>query len=245
MLITTVLFYVIARWRWKWNTFAVTALTVVFVVIDLAFLVSNFTKILHGGWFPLLVAAAIFMLMWTWRNGRIALGKRISDNAVPLGVFLRDVAERNPIRVPGTAYFMSGNTGITPHALLHNLRHNKVLHERIVILNVRIDEAPHIPVNDRLSVDCLSMGFWRISLRFGFMDEPNIPVELSRIAGDVFPYDAATTTFFLGRESIIAKRGAGIGRSLFPWMSRLSLDATSFFSLPPGSVVELGVRIEV
>lgn len=245
MLITTVLFYVVARWRWKWNPWLLGAMTLVFIAIDLAFLVSNFTKILHGGWFPLLVAGAIFMLMWTWRKGRIALGRRISEKALPLGVFLRDVQERNPVRVPGTAYFMSGNPGITPHALLHNLRHNKVLHDRIVILNVQIDEAPTIAESDRLSVDCLAMGFWRISLRFGFMDDPDVPAELSRIAGDVFPYDAATTTFFLGRESIIARKGAGWCGSLFPWMARLSRDATSFFHLPPGSVVELGVQVEV
>lgn len=245
MLITTVLFYVVARWRWKWNPWVLGAMTLVFIAIDLAFLVSNFTKILHGGWFPLLVAGAIFTLMWTWRKGRLALGRRISEKALSLGVFLRDVQERNPVRVPGTAYFMSGNPGITPHALLHNLRHNKVLHERIVILNVQIDEAPHIGESDRLSVDCLSMGFWRISLRFGFMDDPDVPAELSRISGDVFPYDPATTTFFLGRESIIARKGAGWCGSLFPWMTRLSRDATSFFHLPPGSVVELGVQVEV
>jgi KUP system potassium uptake protein len=245
MLITTVLFYVVARWRWKWNAAAVIAFTAVFVVIDLAFLLSNFTKIFHGGWFPLLVASGIFMLMWTWRNGRLALGKRVADNAVPLGVFLRDVQERNPLRVQGTAYFMSGNPGSTPHALLHNLRHNKVLHERIVILNVQIDEDPHIPPADRLSIDCLAMGFWRISLRFGFMDDPNVPAELSRISGDDFPYDPATTTFFLGRETISARPHSGFAHALFPWMSRLARDATSFFHLPPGSVVELGVRIEV
>ena len=245
MLITTVLFYVIARWRWKWNALAVITLTAAFLIIDTAFLVSNFTKIFHGGWFPLLIAAGIFTLMWTWKTGRIALGKRVAQTALPLGTFLRDVQERSPLRVPGTAYFMSGNPGSTPHALLHNLRHNKVLHERIVILNIQIDEAPNIPPNDRLSVDCLAMGFWRISLRFGFMDDPNVPVELSRIAGDVFPYDPTTTTFFLGRETITARKNSGLRHALFPWMSRLARDATSFFHLPPGSVVELGVRIEV
>ena len=245
MLITTVLFYVVARWRWKWNLVLLLAMTAVFLVIDLAFLASNFAKILHGGWFPLLVASGVFLLMWTWRAGRAALGRRIAENAVPLGVFLRDIEKRNPVRVPGTAFFMSGNPGITPHAMLHNLRHNKVLHERIVILNVRIDDAPRIPTSDRLSVDCLSMGFWRITLRFGFMDDPDVPAELVRIAGDVFPYDPATSTFFLGRESISARNGSGWRCSLFSWMSRLARDATSFFRLPPSSVVELGVRVEI
>ncbi len=245
MLITTILFYVIARWRWKWNPAAVMAFTVVFLAIDLAFLVSNFTKILHGGWFPLLVAAGIFLLMWTWHKGRIALGKRITERALPLGLFLHNIQEQPPIRVPGTAFFLSGNPGTTPHALLHNMRHNKVLHERIVILNVRIDEAPHIPAGDRLSIDCLSLGFWRISLRFGFMDDPDVPAELARIAGEDFPYEPLRSTFFLGRESIIARSGSGFMSAIFPWMSRLSRDATSFFHLPPGSVVELGVQVEI
>ena len=125
------------------------------------------------------------------------------------------------------------------------MRHNKVLHERIVILNVRIDEAPHIPAGDRLSIDCLSLGFWRISLRFGFMDDPDVPAELARIAGEDFPYEPLRSTFFLGRESIIARSGSGFMSAIFPWMSRLSRDATSFFHLPPGSVVELGVQVEI
>src|SRR5678815_268869 len=173
MLITTVLFYVIARWKWRWNAAAVGAITLVFLVIDLAFLVSNFTKILHGGWFPLLVAGAVFTLMWTWRTGRALLAKRVAESALPLGVFLHDIEEHEPVRVAGTAFFMSGNPGVTPLALLHNLRHNKVIHERVVILNVRSEEIPHIPPSDRLSIDCLALGFWRIALRFGFMDEPD------------------------------------------------------------------------
>ncbi|MEQ1860130.1 MAG: potassium transporter Kup [Chthoniobacteraceae bacterium] len=245
MLITTVLFYVVARWQWRWNPWVVGLLTSLFLVVDLAFLVSNFAKILHGGWFPLVVAGVVFTLMWTWRTGRAALGERITAKALPLGEFLRDVVERPPVRVAGTAFFMSGNPGITPVALLHNLRHNKVLHERIVILNVRIDDIPHVSDTDRLSIDCLALGFWRISLRFGFMDEPNVPRELDRIACEDFAFDAAQSSFFLGRESIIAAHRTPWRRALFAWMTRFSRDATSFFRLPPGSVVELGAQVEI
>ena len=245
MLVTTVLFYVIARWKWQWNAAVVGAITVVFVAIDLAFLVSNFTKILHGGWFPLLVAGAVFTLMWTWRKGRELLAKRVKESALPLGVFLSEVEKQQPVRVAGTAFFMSGNPGITPLALLHNLRHNKVIHERVVILNVRTEEIPHVRPEDRLSIDCLALGFWRIALQFGFMDEPDVPRELQRIAGETFTYDPAVSSFFLGRESILARGHAGWRQALFAWMARQARDATSFFRLPPGSVVELGTQVEM
>jgi len=245
MLITTVLFYVVARWRWKWSRAVVGALTFVFIIIDLAFFISNFTKILHGGWFPLLVAGAIFFLMWTWRTGRGLLAKRVAETAVPLGVLLQDVEKEKPVRVAGTAFFMSGNPGVAPLALLHNLQHNKVLHERVVILNVRIDDVPHVVPADRLNIDCLALGFWRLALRFGFMDEPDVPRELQRIAGETFTYDPAVSSFFLGRESIILRQHAGWRRTLFAWMSRQARDATSFFRLPPGAVVELGTQVEM
>lgn len=245
MLVTTVLFYVIARWQWRWNPIAVTTLTALFLIIDLAFLVSNFTKIVHGGWFPLLVASCVFTLMWTWRSGRVVLGKRMAERALPLGRLLQEVNQHQPVRVPGTAFFMSGNPGVTPLALLHNLKHNKVLHERVIILNVRTDEMPHVPPADRLSIDCLALGFWRISLRFGFMDEPNVPRELRRISCDDFSYDPSESTFFLGRETVLAKRRASWRLALFAWMARLARDATSFFRLPPGSVVEFGTQVEL
>lgn len=244
MLITTVLFAVVARYQWRWNWPVVLLLSALFLAIDLAFAGANYSKVAAGGWFPLLVAGAGFGLMWIWHNGRAQLGKLISANALPLGHLLRDIQERPPVRVPGTAFFMSGNPGSTPLALLHNLRHNKVLHERVVILNVQIDDVASVAPADRLSIDCLASGFWRISLRFGFMDEPNVPRELQRIAGDVFDFDPCQSTFFLGRESILT-RGGKRSSALFAWMARQARDATSFFRLPPGSVVEFGTRVEL
>src|SRR5215207_1570528 len=174
--------------------------------------------------------------MWTWHSGRQALAHWVKGTAKPLGVFLTEHESCSPLRIPGTAFYMSGNPGITPPALLHNLRHNKVLHERVVILNVRTEDVPHIPPEDRLSIDCLALGFWRIALRFGFMDEPDVPRELQRISGETFSYDAKTSSFFLGRESIIGGERSNWRRALFAWMSRQARDATSFFRLPASSV---------
>jgi KUP system potassium uptake protein len=145
MLITTVLFYVIARHQWKWNPWLARFAAVIFLVVDLAFLVANFAKIVHGGWFPLVVAAAVFIVMSTWQRGRAILGRRMQESSLPLGTLLTSIREDPPHRVPGTAFFMSGNPSGTPIALLHNLKHNKVLHDTIVILNVRIDDVPHVP----------------------------------------------------------------------------------------------------
>jgi KUP system potassium uptake protein len=248
MLITTVLFYVIARWKWKWNPAVAGMVTGLFLLIDLAFLISNFAKIFHGGWFPLAVGGIIFYLMWTWRRGRARLAKRMRDHALPLSALLEDIRNSSPVRVSGTAFFMSGNPNGTPPALLHNFKHNKVLHERVVILNVRTDEVPHVPPDERLSVDCLDLGIWRMAIRFGFMDEPDVPQELNRISSPEFEFDPMKSSFFLGRETILCSRGAGpnrIGAAIFAWMSQNARAATSFFKLPPGSVVELGAQVEI
>jgi KUP system potassium uptake protein len=244
MLLTTLLFYVVARWQWNWNRWAVAALTGVFLIVDLAFLGANFTKIFHGGWFPLLVSSVIFVLMHTWSSGRETLARRMKENAVPLASLLASIREHPPARVQGTAFFMSGNTVGTPPALLHNLMHNKVLHERVVILNVRTEEIPHVPEDEQLSIDCLDLDIWRITLRFGFMDDPNVPLALQRIASPEFQFDPLKSSFFLGRETILASKGHSWWRqTLFAWMSRNARDATSFFRLPPNRVVELGSRV--
>ena len=168
------------------------------------------------------------------------------DRALPLSALLEDVRRTSPIRVAGTAFFMSGNPTGTPPALLHNLRHNKVLHERVVILNVRTDDIPHVPLDERLSIDCLDLGFWRMTLRFGFMDEPDVPEQLHRISSPEFEFDPMKSSFFLGRETILPRSGRrGMGEALFAWMSQNSRAATSFFRLPPNSVVELGAQVEI
>lgn len=248
MLITTVLFYVIARWRWRWNAWVAGLLAGAFLSIDLAFFFANFAKIFHGGWLPLLVATGVFLIMTTWRRGRVLLSKKLGAAVLPLDLLLEEVRRDSPIRVPGTAFFLSGNPVGTPAALLHNLKHNKVLHERVVILNVRSEETPHVPPADRLSIEPIDLGFWRMTLRFGFMDDPNVPRALADLCQEKFQFDLQRVSFFLGRERVLATHQKGMARwreILFAWMSQNARDATSFFTLPPNRVVELGAQVEI
>jgi KUP system potassium uptake protein len=170
------------------------------------------------------------------------------ERAAPLSALLADVRANPPIRVAGTAFFMSGNPSGTPVALLHNLKHNKVLHECVVILNVCTEDIPHVAPEHRFIIDCLDLGIWRMSLRFGFMDTPDVPQALARLSEAEFAFDPQRASFFLGRETIRSAHPASLKRwreSLFAWMARNARDATSFFGLPPGRVVELGSQVEV
>jgi KUP system potassium uptake protein len=249
MLITTILFYVVARRRWNWPAAAALPIAVFFIVIDLAFFGANMLKIAHGGWFPLLVAAAILFLMLTWRKGRRVLRARLGEICIPLDALLSEFKSQNIRRVPGTAVYMSGNRLGTPLALLHNLKHNKVLHEQVVLLTVRTEEVPYLAnPKDRVALENLHEGFWRAHIHFGFMEKPNIPVALDRVKQAGLRFDPMRTTYFIGRETILATRKLGLSSwrgSIFAWMTRNAGDVTSYFCLPPNGVVELGARVEV
>jgi KUP system potassium uptake protein len=249
MLITTVLFYVVARRRWHWPAAAALPIAVFFITIDLAFFGANMLKIAHGGWFPLLVSAAILFLMLTWRKGRRVLRSRLGEICIPLDAFLSELKSQNIRRVPGTAVYMSGNRYGTPLALLHNLKHNKVLHEEVVLLTVRTEEVPYLTnPRDRVALENLHEGFWRAQIHFGFMEKPNVPVALDRVKQAGLRFDPMRTTYFIGRETILATRKRGLSSwrgSCFAWMTRNAGDVTSYFCLPPNGVVELGARVEV
>jgi KUP system potassium uptake protein len=249
MLITTILFYVVARQRWHWPAAAALPIAAFFITIDLAFFGANMLKIAHGGWFPLLVSASILFLMLTWRKGRRVLRARLGDICVPLDAFLPDMKNQSIRRVPGTAIFMSGNQFGTPLALLHNLKHNKVLHEQVVLLTVRTEEVPYLAtVRDRVALEKLGEGFWRAQIHFGFMEKPDVPAALGNVKEAGLRFDAMRTTYFIGRETILATRKVGLSTwrgSLFAWMTRNAGDVTSYFCLPPNGVVELGARVEV
>ena len=249
MLITTVLFYVVARRRWHWPAAAALPIAAFFIVIDLAFFGANMLKIAHGGWFPLLVSAAILFLMLTWRKGRRVLRSRLGEMCIPLDAFLSELKSQNIRRVPGTAVYMSGNRYGTPLALLHNLKHNKVLHEQVVLLTVRTEEVPYLTnPRDRVALENLHEGFWRAQIHFGFMEKPNVPVALERVKQAGLRFDPMRTTYFIGRETILATRKRGLSSwrgSFFAWMTRNAGDVTSYFCLPPNGVVELGARVEV
>jgi KUP system potassium uptake protein len=249
MLITTILFYIVARYRWRWPAAAVLTIAAFFITIDLAFFGANMLKVAHGGWFPLLVSASILFFMLTWRKGRHVLRSRLSEICLPLDAFLPDLKSQSTRRVPGTAVYMSGNRFGTPLALLHNLKHNKVLHEQVVLLTVRTEEVPYLAnAKDRVALEKLDEGFWRAQIHFGFMEKPDVPDALESVKHTGLRFDPMRTTYFIGRETILATRKLGLSSwrgSIFAWMTRNAGDVTSYFCLPPNGVVELGARVEV
>lgn len=249
MVITTILFYVVARERWGWPTMLVAPLAAAFLIIDLAFFGANIIKVGQGGWLPLAIAAAIYTVLLTWKRGRRILAERIQAEAKPLDEFLKEVQSRPITRVPGTAIFMSGSASRTPPALLHNLEHNKVLHEQIIFVTVKTEQIPHVKEDQRLQVEHFGDGIYRARVFYGFMEEPNIPRVLEENEGQGLPrIDRRDTTYFLGRETIISTSRPGMAQwreKLFALMSRNATTATAYFGIPPDRVVELGEQIEI
>lgn len=250
MLITTILFYVVARRRWRWPVAAALPLAALFVTIDLFFFGANLLKITHGGWFPILVSGLILFFMLTWHKGRKVLGARMQEMIVPLREFLANLGTREMHRVRGTAIFMSGNPRGTPLALLHNLKHNKVLHEQVVILTVVTEERPFLARDtERVRFEEMSeSGVWRAQVRYGFMERPDVPAALAAVADSPVAFHPMSTTYFIGRETILSTSRAGLSNwrgTIFAWMTRNTSDATSYYGLPPNAVVELGARLEV
>jgi KUP system potassium uptake protein len=248
MTITTLLLFVVMRERWRWSLPRAATVTGFFLVIDIAFWGANLIKIPHGGWFPLVVGAIIFGLMATWKRGRQILTDRLGEGALPIELFVQDIGARSAARVPGTAVFMYSNADATPPALLHNLKHNKLLHERVVFLAVITAETPHVPAENRATVEDLGQGFHRLRLHYGFMEEPNVPAALGELKEKGMDFKPMETTYFLGRETLIPSRRPGLAiwrKHLFATMNRNARTATSFFGLPPNRVVELGAQIEL
>jgi len=248
MAITTLLFYVLARSRWNWSIAKAGSLTAVLLVIDLAFFSSNVLKIAKGGWVPLVLALAIFTLMTTWFRGRRIVLKRLHRGSLPLDLLLEDVARNTPPRVPGTAVFMTSDPEGAPLVLLHHLKHNKVLHEHVILLSVMFANVPEIPEGERISVTLYSEGFARIKARYGFMQTADVPDILRRTADEGIVAVPAQTSYYLGRERLLAKGTspmAGWRKQLFIFMSRNSRTATEFFNIPSNRVVELGALIEL
>jgi KUP system potassium uptake protein len=248
MLITTILFFSAARRLWDWSLGRALLVCAGFVGVETSFVLANGLKIWHGGWFPLVMGLFIFSLMTTWRTGRQFLRVRLSEVFLPLGLFLKDYDNLKVHRVEGTAVFLSGHPGSTPISLLHNLRHNKVLHERVVILTVINQDIPFAAESDRVRVEHLRPDIYRVVGRYGFMEQPNVPELLRACATKGLELDDMQTTFFLSRETIIPGKGPGMAqwrRRLFATLSRNAQAATAFFGLPPNRVVELGMQVEV
>jgi KUP system potassium uptake protein len=246
MAITTILMAVVARENWKWPVAGAVALAAVFLVPDLAFFGANIVKIPHGGWFPLVAAAGVFTLMTTWRKGREILDKRLREDILPIDLFLKD-CPKIP-RVQGTAVYMSRTSDGVPPSLLHNLKHNKVLHKLIVFLTVETQERPRVSRRERIDVTDLGHGIYRVVARYGFMEDADVPELLTKVEAPGLSFPPGDTSFFLGKETIFATKRPGMAlwrERLFAFMSRNARSATLFFNLPPNRVVELGAQIEI
>jgi KUP system potassium uptake protein len=247
MVITTILFTQIARRHWGWSRFKAFVFLSVFLTIDGAFLIANVIKIESGGWFPLAAALGVYLMMTTWNHGRRALHTLLREGSLPISLFLDDVKRRQPPRVPGTAVFMTSDEHGAPVVLLHHLKHNKVLHDQVILLSVVTDDVPEVPAQDRVNVEPLGEGFYRVVARYGFMQQPNVPSIFPQCAPLGVKLRPADTSYFLGREQLIPTGRSKMARwrkKLFVFMSRNAQSATQFFGLPPNRVVELGAQIE-
>ena len=247
--ITTVLAYVVARHVLGQSRVVAGTITAVFLIIDAAFIGSNALKLLQGGWVPLAIAAFVFLLMSTWKTGRQILGARLRDRAFPLDQFLKELPRTHPDRVAGTAIFMTGSGAGVPPTLLHNLHHNKVLHASIVLLTVVTEDVPEVDASRRVEFEPLGNGFFRVTVRYGFTEEPDVPSAIIAARGKGLPIDKDDITYFLGRETLLASAavsGMAVWREkLFSLMSRNAMRATAFFKIPPEKVVELGMHVEL
>ncbi len=247
MFITTCMMGVLATRVWHWNRFAVWGVIGVFLIIDGAYLASNLTKIPDGGWFPLLIGAIAFTLLTTWAKGRALMMARLREAAMPIKVFIASAAN-SATRVSGTAVFMTSTPDGVPHALLHNLKHNKVLHDRVILLTVKILDMPYVEEDTRCRLEDLGEGFHRLVIKYGFMQEPDVPAALSRLTGCGPAFKMMDTSFFLARQTLLpsARPGMAIWREhLFSWMLRNAESAMEFFRLPTNRVVELGSQVEI
>jgi len=248
MLITTILFAVITRKVWKWPLVATIAFTAVFGTIEFSFFLANTFKIIHGGWFALLVAAIIFVLMTTWKAGRDALYNSLKPGLIPANDFIDDIKRSQPQRVKGSAIFLTSTGGVTPIALLNNVRHNKVLHKTIVLISITSELRAYLdPEEESIRVEDLGAGFYNVTARFGYMETPNVPFVISLLPDYNVPIDPTDITYFLSRERIVSARIPRLSplrRILFSFLARNATSPADFFCLPPGRVVELGAQVE-
>jgi KUP system potassium uptake protein len=248
MTMTSILFYGVARGVWKWSRPRAASLVALFLVVDLAFLSANGNKFGHGGWFPVLLGALLFAIMTTWWRGRLELYQIFTRTTLPVDLFLEDVQRTGLTRVPGTAVFMTSTPTGVPPVLLHHVKHNKVLHEQVVLLSLQTEQVPSIPVGRNFDLEDLGLGFYRVTARYGFMQTPNVPRLLAACLAGGLAVDLDDTSYYLGRETLLTSgqsRMAGWRKALFAFISRNSRPATQFFGLPPNRVVELGAQIEI
>jgi KUP system potassium uptake protein len=248
MAITSVLFYSVAHFRWGWSAAKAGTLLALFLTFDLSFFAACSAKIAHGGWFPLTVAVVIFTIMMTWKQGRRILGERIAADSLPLEIFLEDIDRTNPHRVGGTAVFLASTRRGTPAVLLHHFKHNKVLHQQVVILSIVTDAVPEVASADFIHIKFFDRGFWAVTAHYGFMQTPDVLQVLRACTSQGLYLNEGETSFYLGRETLLTGKDKSMAqwrKRLFRFLSRNARSATDFFQIPPNRVVEIGTQIEL
>jgi KUP system potassium uptake protein len=248
MLMTTILLYVVMRNIWKWKLAAAAALTALFALIDVSFFVSNIVKFFDGGWASILVAVIVLLVMWTWVRGSRQLFDKTRKNEIPLDFLAGNLAKKPPNLVPGTAVFLTSDPQSAPTALMHSLKHYKVLHEQNVILSVVTAQQPIGPESDRASLEVINELFMRVTLTFGYMEQPNVPKAMTLCRKQGWKFDIMTTSFFLSRRSLKPAANSGMPRwqdRLYIGLARSASDATEYFQIPTGRVVEIGTQVAI
>lgn len=248
MIITTLLFFVVARHRWNWPLAWAAPLAGLFLLVDVPFFMANLSKILHGAWFPLVIGAAFFTLMRTWAEGRRILAARLQSAALPVHRFIVDLSSHPPHRIEGDAIFLTGSRSVVPVALAKNVRHNQVVHSRTVLLHFRVEDVPRVPNLEKIQTEKLGGGFHRIIARYGFMEDPSLDHVFTLARGQGLDLNPQTASFYIGRENLVMGHPPGMARwrgNLFMFMSRNATDATSFFKVPADQVIEVGVRLMI
>ncbi|MBP1750493.1 MAG: potassium uptake protein, Kup system, partial [Deltaproteobacteria bacterium] len=249
MLITTILAFFVTRERWKWSFMTAGLVAALLFVMDVSFFGANILKFAYGGWFPIVAGVAIFTLMITWRRGVELMNRELRQVIKPLGDFLQGISLEPPVRVPGTAVFIVRRLNGTPPMLIHHFSHNKALHDQVVLLNVVTETVPRIPAGERIEVTPLEQGFFRVIVRYGFMQSPNVPVALRECKQYYLQIDTDNVTYYMARETLIpSKRRIGMilwRDKLYSFMVRNALHASAFYKIPPEQIVEIGIQVEI
>jgi KUP system potassium uptake protein len=248
MVTTTALAFFVVWRLWRWPLWAALALVCAFLSIDIGFFVANLSKVFEGGWFPLLIGAAMFVMMWTWSRGSAILTAKTHRDSIPMVEVIRMLEKSKPVRVPGTAIFLTSDPTVAPSSFMHNLKHNKVVHEKVVMMCVRTETSPRVPAAQRVEVQTLSPDFVSLTIHFGYMESPRIPVALAALRKAGLKFDIMTTSFFFGRRSLKPSANSGMPHwqdLLFIAMAKQAASAPDFFNLPSDRVVELGAQMKV
>jgi KUP system potassium uptake protein len=248
MLITTFLFYIVSRQRWHWSRLGAGLLCGLFIVVDTPFFAANMAKISHGAWFPLGIAAVLLIIMLTWVRGRSILGDQLRHKMPPMQQFIKSLAENPPARIGGNAIFLTGNPGTVPVALAKNVKHNRVIHRRTILMHLRVEDVPRIPNLDKVKTDKLGRCFYSMTVRYGFMERFQLDTALTLAKAQGLDVDPRTTSFFIGRENLVLGPNPQMGRwrtHIFSFMSRNATDAAQFFNLPVDQIVEVGIQLKI